>query len=269
MRALNEVALREFEGLIRQHIPSFEVRFKDESKLMAVLGYLAYPFNPGFSTQYTTTWGKRVYFPSKGFYLGDPARSFRILAHEFVHLIDGKQHPVSFQPSYLFPQLLALLPLIAYAVLAWPHSWIVLLPFVSYAIACAPARVSRVLFWIVLPALLGGMGVLAWWFTGWWAMVLLSTVLFLVPWPAPWRTKWEIRGYGMNVALVWWIYQTLSPQQISSIVPQFTGPSYYFMCWSGSKVRSALAEYQARARSGQLAEESPYSLVLAFLNDGE
>jgi hypothetical protein len=265
VRALDDVALEDFEGVIRRETPKFEVAFKDESKLMALLGFLSYPFNPTFMTAYTTTWGNTVYFPSKSFYTRDPGKSLRILAHEFVHLWDSKQHPVTFKLSYLFPQVLVVLPLLAYAVLAWPHFWIALLPFVGYPLACAAARLSRVLFWIVLALVFGGTGMLAWWFTSWWGFVLLGVVAFLVPWPAYWRTKWEIRGYGMNMALVWWLYDKFSEEHLESIVQQFTGSGYFFMSWSGSKVRTAMAELRGLLESGELEKVVlPYAQVHDF-----
>jgi hypothetical protein len=268
MRRLDHEALRDFEQVIKSHVPGFEVGFKDTSKLMAVLGFLARPFNSQFMERYTTTWGKGVYFPSKAHYLRDPARSFRVLAHELVHLWDGKWNK-SFKLTYSLPQLLILLPLLAYGVLAWPHSWIVLLPFVSYLLGCVAARWSAIAFWVVFALLLGGTGVAAWWFTGWWGFVLLGAVLFLIPWPAYWRTKWEIRGYGMNVALIWWLYQRYSDRQIEGIVKQFTGPGYFFMCWSGDKIRLAMRKYRAQAETGELQQEHPYGYVRSFLEGGE
>ncbi len=265
MKTLDTETLTAFEAVIRKEVPEFKVAFKDESKLMAVLGFLSYPFNSAFMERYTTTWGNTVYFPSKAFYLDKPGPSFRILAHEFVHLCDSKRHPVTFKSSYMFPQLLALLPLLAYAILAWPHSWIVLLPFVSYTLACAAARLAKALFWVVLPLLLGGTGALAWWLSGLWALVLLGIVLFAIPWPAYWRTKWELRGYGMNVALAWWLYKAFSPKYVEHIVQQFTGPGYFFMCWSSSKVRASMTGYNLMAESGDLQNRQPYGTVHSFL----
>ena len=268
MRTLDARTLRDFEEFVRSKVPGFEVQFKDESKLMAVLGFLAAPFNAEFMTRYTTTWGKQVFFPNQSFYQGNPAKSFRILAHELVHLLDGERH-ATFKVSYVFPQWLVVLPLIAFAVLAWPHSWLVLLPFVSYVLACAAAKLSRVLMWIVLGLLLAGTGVLAWWLTGWWAFVLLGSVLFLIPWPAYWRTKWEIHGYGMNVVLAWVLYQAFSDRYLDAIVKQFTGPGYYFMCWSGAKIRAAMTGYHLRAKSGEILKgHSVYAAVYDFLQEG-
>lgn len=269
MRTLDAEALEAFEGVVRRDIPKFKVAFKEESKLMALLGFLAYPFNSLFMERYTTTWGNTVYFATKKRYQDRPDVSFRILAHEYVHLSDSKLHPFTFKLSYMFPQVLVLLPLLAFAVLAWPHSWLVLLPFVSYVLACGAARLTKVLFWVVLVLLLGGTGVLAWWLTGWWALVLLGVPLFAIPWPAYWRTKWELRGYGMNVALAWVLYKAFSPEYLDRIVQQFTGPGYFFMCWSGSKIRASMTGYNLLTKSGDLQNEHPYATVLSFLNEGD
>ena len=267
MRFLDAEALEAFEEVIRQEIPSFKVAFKEESKLMALLGFLAYPFNAAFMERYTTTWGNTVYFATKKRFLDKPDASFRVLAHEFVHLCDTKLHPLTFKLSYMFPQVLVLLPLLAFAVLAWPYSWLVLLPFVSYVLACGAARLTKVLFWVVLALLFGGTGVLAWWLTGWWALVLLGIPLFAIPWPAYWRMKLELRGYGMNVALAWWLYKAFSSEYLERIVGQFTGPGYFFMCWSASKVRASMVGYNLLAKLGELRNEYPYAIVYSFLDE--
>jgi hypothetical protein len=162
-----------------------------------------------------------------------------------------------------------LLPLIAYAVLAWPYSWLVLLPFVSYVLGCVATKFHRVLFWIVLGLLLAGTGVLAWWLTGWHALVFAGMFVFAIPWPAYWRTKWEVHGYGMNVVLAWVLCQTFGDQYLDNIVKQFTGPSYYFMCWSGTKIRKEMTGYHLRARSGEILQgSSAYAAVYQFLQEG-
>lgn len=252
------------KSIIEQDVPSFRVGFKDQSFTMKMLGFLAAPFNPEFMTKYITTWGTGVYFPDEAFFLADPAKSFRILAHEYVHLWDAKQNSL-FKLSYMFPQVLALLPLMAYAVLAWPWSWIALLPFTSYILGCGAAKLSRVLFWIVFPLLLGGTAVLAWYLTGWLSLVLLGAVLFLVPWPAPWRVKWELRGYGMNVALAQWLYGNFTSKHKESIIQQFTGPAYFCMSWSKSRVSNGLDEFYEDSKSGELQEDRPYGRVFSLL----
>lgn len=262
------------QSIIKGNIPSFEVAYKDRSDLMFVLGFLVTPFNPDFMTGYTTTWGTKVYFPSENFLFDNPARGFRILAHEYVHLLDAKNHK-TFKLSYLFPQILMILPLIAYAILAWPYSWIAILPFFSYILACVlhhlggathSTKPSRSLFWVVLIILLGITATAAWLLTGWTALVLLSVILFLFPWPAPWRTKWELRGYGMDVAITQWLSGVFSEEHREAIIKQFVGPTYLCMSWSRSKVSSGLDIFRDRAASGELQKEQPYSLVFKLLD---
>jgi len=104
--------LQLLESRIKEWVPSFEVRFKDESKFMKLLGKVMF-FNKGFMTNFITTIGTKVYFPNRADYLARPLDSFRTLAHEFVHVYDYVLNPVGFMLGYLFPQNLALLSLFA------------------------------------------------------------------------------------------------------------------------------------------------------------
>ena len=126
-----------FEKLIEQHIPGFRLEFKDESKLHRFLGFLLKPFNPKYQTNFTTTLGKTVSFPSRTWMQESPLRAFSILAHEFVHLVDYQKHGLWFSASYLLPQLLSL-PLLALGLLGllWT-GWASLL-FIPAALCLVP-----------------------------------------------------------------------------------------------------------------------------------
>lgn len=256
--------LRDFREVIQKDVPKFTVAFKDQSALMKLLGFLARPFNATFMTSYTTTLGNTVYFPTESFYESYPDKTLRILAHEYVHLYDGQKH-WSFGLSYVFPQILAVLPIIAFAVLAWPYSWLVLLPFVAYLLSAVLAIWSRVAFWIALVLLLGGAGVLGWFLVGWKLAVLGGVVLPLIPWPAYWRTKWELRGYSMTVAMIVWTYGEISPEAVSRVASKFVGPDYFCMSWSRSKIEKALTQAGEDAGSGALQTSQPYKAVHDFL----
>jgi hypothetical protein len=257
--------LRDFRETIQQDIPKFRVGFKDQSALMKVLGFLARPFNGTFMTSYTTTMGNAVYFPTEVFYEDRPDRTLRILSHEYVHLYDGKEHKL-FQPSYLFPQILAVIPLIVFAVLAWPYSWLVLLPFVAYVLSAVFALWSRAAFWVSLVVLLGGVGVLGWLLVGWKLLILLGLILPLIPWPAYWRTKWELRGYAMTVGMIVWTHGSCSPEVVTRVATKFVGPDYFFMSWSRKKIEGALTKSCAEAASGALQKTPPYKAVHDFLS---
>jgi hypothetical protein len=260
---VDQQVLYDFRETIRKDFPKFQVGVKDQSWLMEVCGFLARPFNDTFMTRFTTTLGHTVYFPSDEWYESDPDRAFRVLAHEYVHLFDQKKH-WSFQGSYISPQILAVVPLATFMVLAWPWSWLVVMPVVGYLLACLVALWSKPASWVVLAAALIGFGVGAWFLVGWKLGVLLGGLLFLCPWPAPWRTKWELRGYTMNAALAVWSGRWSEVLRDRSIL-NFTGPNYFFMCWSGSKIRDALDRGAEKARSGELQRDPPYSTVHDFL----
>jgi len=263
MRNLNVETLEKFEALIASHVPGFRVAYKDESEVMAILGTLASPFNKDFSTKYTTTWGKTVYFPSRDFYRNSPSQSFSILAHEFVHLWDSDRHWY-FKLSYMFPQILVLVPLGVLIAMLGINSWILGVLLLGYVLGALVRPAHVALFWSFFGVALGATGVLLVHFGGWYhLLVALGAVLCLCPWPALWRTQWELRGYGMNIALAQWLYNTFSTRHLESILSQFVGPSYYYMCWSKSKVVETMKEYNVRAKNGTLSD--PYQLIYTFL----
>jgi len=170
------------ENKIKEQVPSFEVRFKDESMFMKILSKILF-FNKNFMTSVTTTIGTKVYWASRERYEAKPGASFRTLAHEFVHIVDFIKRPVRFVLGYLFPQIFALLAL--FAVLAFISPWFLL---------------------------------------------FLLALLFLAPLPAPFRKTAEMRGYGMSVKTLNWLYGYLvSTEEAARYVKYFTGPSYYFM----------------------------------------
>lgn len=262
---LDASTLKDFEDTIRQEIPDFRVRFKDQSKLHKFLAFLASPFNPDYMTRFTTTMGDTVWFPSEAYYIEDPHRSLVILAHEYVHLWDQKQGRLRFKLSYMFPQVLGVLPLLVFAVLSGAWAWLVLLPLIGYLLACLTAKVSKVLFAAVLGvALLGTFG-LAWWLVGWKICLLLAGLAFFAPWPAPWRVKLEERGYAMNLAISIWRGFPINESYRESLIEHFCSGEYFFMSWSRRSVEGWVdrtrSDVQREVQQGLL----PYRHVYDFL----
>lgn len=107
--------LRKFETLVKQLVPSFTLRWKDESWSQRVIGTLTKPFNSTYMTGYVSTFYPTVYFGSQLKYESNPASSFVSLAHEYVHLVDTRSQPIWFRVSYLLPQAFAV-PLLAIGV---------------------------------------------------------------------------------------------------------------------------------------------------------
>lgn len=87
---------------------NIEVKFKDESKLMKILGWVLF-FNSNFSKNFVTTIGSTVYYPSRDWIKNHHDASIKLLAHELVHIKDNKKFSFLFGFLYLFP--LSLLPL--------------------------------------------------------------------------------------------------------------------------------------------------------------
>lgn len=92
-----------------QYIPQLKIAYKDQSTFMKLLSKILF-FNPNFMTQYTTTIGYTIYYPSQSFVNNYTASSFFIFAHELVHMLDEKKiSRILFGSLYLLPQLLILL----------------------------------------------------------------------------------------------------------------------------------------------------------------
>ena len=107
-------------SVIKRRIPEFRVKFKDESKFQRLIGKLAI-FNPGYMTSYTSTFGANVWFPSREFVNSNRRRAFKILAHEYVHLLDRKNHKIMFELFYVAPQVFGIFAV--FSVLSVISSW--------------------------------------------------------------------------------------------------------------------------------------------------
>ncbi len=122
----------QFKELLKLKYPDLEVKFKNESTFMKIIGYALF-FNKAFMTGYVTTIGSKVYFPSKELLENRASHSAIItLAHEVRHVHDfQKVGSLWFSLGYLFPQILA--PLMLCLI---PINWI--LALILFVVCLAP-----------------------------------------------------------------------------------------------------------------------------------
>lgn len=118
-----------FQNLVQaaqEQFPDLQIKYKDESTLMKILGKLMF-FNPKFMTSFTTTIGSTVYYPSRSFVKIRPISSAIVLLHELIHIYDSKRltQPL-FTFLYTFPQILVLLA-IPLLLVSWKLSLLCLL----------------------------------------------------------------------------------------------------------------------------------------------
>lgn len=257
--------LRAFEELVRKHYPELRIAFKDESWWQRALGVLLYPFNPYYGIKYTSTFAPTVYFPSRAAYEGNPRASFTLLAHEFVHLLDTRDHPFWFRFSYLFPQILAPLAFLTYLGLAREHAWPVLILLLTLVVSFLVARVSMAAFFLV--AFLGvvGSSALAIWTSGWAAVAFFSGFVLLAPWPSPGRVHWERRGYAMSLMIYQAVFGQVPQLLRESVDRSFVGPTYYFMSWD----RAATSAWVDSVVTETKPKDGPYRIVADFLASRE
>lgn len=105
--------------VVHKYFPDVQINFKNQSTFMRVLSKILF-FTPSFMTDYTTTIGDTVYYPSSSFVNGHPASASIIFLHEIVHINDEKtiSKPL-FSLLYLLPQLLVLLVVPFAFVVGW------------------------------------------------------------------------------------------------------------------------------------------------------
>lgn len=249
---------------LRRSVPDFQVKFKDESWVQRVIGVVIYPINPKYMTSFLTTFGSTVYFPSRDHFLADPETTLIALSHEFVHISDSKKDPL-FRLKYVFPQAFALLPLILYGLLAGSHAWLLALPVLGYVVGAVLCRRSRIAFYLAVALGIFSLGGLGWMLTGWKLLVMLGLAL-VGPWPSPWRRDYELRGYGMNIAILQWMYGEVAKDATTFYIREFTGPHYFYMCRNAAYLERAFEATRQQAKMGALQELPPYGVVYDFLN---
>lgn len=106
--------LRGMIDLCQELVPGFDIKFKTQSPWMKFLNFFAQVFNKSFLTEYITTTGSTVYFPSKKKFLERQEENADVLAHELVHLVERRDEGVFLNfLRYTFPQILAVFSLFA------------------------------------------------------------------------------------------------------------------------------------------------------------
>ena len=128
------MAYNDLVAKAQTYFPKFQVKYKDQSTLMKIVGTLLF-FNKGFMTHFITTIGNTVYAPSEKF-VNDNQQDFNsILIHECTHMYDNKRLGLLFTLGYLFPQVFAVLALLLLVVswkIALPLFLLSLLPWPAY-----------------------------------------------------------------------------------------------------------------------------------------
>lgn len=210
-----------FLAELRQH-SKIKIGYKDESRLMKLIGKILF-FNPQFMTAYITTIGHTVYFPSRENMLANDLSSMLVTCHEVQHIRDSERLTFPLYAFiYLFPQILALLVLLAIP-LAFLVPW-------YYAII----PLAALLFLLPIPAY-GRMKI---------ELRGYSMSLFAL--------SEYLKGTGKDSA-----YITGELSNRANIYDQyhFKGPGYYFMWPFG--VRKELGKVIEQIRtSGDISDET-------------
>lgn len=89
----------------------------------------------------------------------------------------------------------------------------------------------------------------------------LLSLVFLLPWPAPFRKHWEMRATAMSMATEVWGGKEPS---VTVAVSRFSGRHYYW-CWPfPSSLRSELAQWLGRVHAKKLGLLLPHTSDVKF-----
>lgn len=94
------------------------------------------------------------------------------------------------------------------------------------------------------------------WASNWFLMFLVALV-FLLPLPAYWRMKWELRGYAMSMAVNAWYHGSVTESTKEWIAGSFTGPAYYFMWPFKAGIRRRLDAAEKAIHNGDILQWGP------------
>ena len=135
--------LDQLEEYIREFVPDYERKVKEESGLMKFLNFFARIFNDRFMDGYITTIYPKVYWPRGS--ERDANGVFWTTAHEAVHLLSAKNKtPFVHTFLYGFPQWLTLLAFLSLGAIWGGKLWLLnLLWLLCLAPLPAPFRTAE------------------------------------------------------------------------------------------------------------------------------
>lgn len=135
------MAFQDLVEAAKKYFPGLQIKYKDESWMMRLISRLLI-FNHEFMTEYTTTVGNTIYFPSRRFLKSHPISSSVVLLHELVHLHDQQRiGKIPFALTYLFPQILVPICLALFMIISWK----IMLPVAL--LCCLPMPAVFRMYW--------------------------------------------------------------------------------------------------------------------------
>lgn len=111
--------IKKFISNLQKYNPQFNIKYKKESILMKIIGFVLF-FNKTFISNFATTINQTVYLPNNDFLSTKQLEMIVLLAHEYVHTKDAKKFGTFFYTLiYLFPLWLSLLAVPFYFIIGW------------------------------------------------------------------------------------------------------------------------------------------------------
>lgn len=104
----------------------------------------------------------------------------------------------------------------------------------------------------ILGLILPFVSLFAIWFSNWWLLWIASIIFCVLPLPAYWRMKWEMRGFAMTMAVDIWARGKVSEASKEWIVEQFISGFYFWMWPFRKNVEKRLNEIEKKIHNGEI-----------------
>lgn len=96
-----------------------------------VIGFM-WIWMPGFFKSFNTTIGKRVYIRENAVLLQNWIEIYKVMRHEFIHILQRKKYWILYDISYLLPQLFSILSLFSLLSIWLGSLWLYSLVWVAF-----------------------------------------------------------------------------------------------------------------------------------------
>lgn len=120
----DEARLKLLEFACGKTVKGFRIRFKNESFWQRLLGFFMF-WNPGYLIDFVSVFFRTVWWTTRKDYERNPWVTFKVLAHEWVHILDGGEHRGWFPFSYVSVQVWGVISIFALLSI-WFGPWFLL-----------------------------------------------------------------------------------------------------------------------------------------------
>jgi succinate dehydrogenase flavin-adding protein (antitoxin of CptAB toxin-antitoxin module) len=213
---INTRKLRTLISCMLVAIPQLRIKFKDEVKIWKI--------TPRINRKSHTTFRNTIYYSSRQRAIENQDLFFKVLCHEFIHLLQRKAFGGFFH-------------------------------FIRYTDPQVTSMIVPAIFGTAM--IVGGDTVTGLLFYG-------LTLFLIAPWQSQSRAEMECEAYTMNLAIEQWKYGEIRQKKKDEVIKSLTSPLYYFMIWNKSTAEKLVDKMVESVQDCQKNKPDCFKISKAF-----